>query len=220
VVRIGLASDSCGNTALLARAIDALEAAGADRIFFLGNQFSDVDGALALRRPPERREQDGTTSTVAGPDDDGFLRAVEGELRARADTAAASRLAASVVRVASRRCRELELGAPAKLLEMVGGSLCCLVHDKADLTRDDIANATFFFHGNSEAPALLRFGPRYFVTPGHLRAAAPRDRPATWSVLEVELGRVELVVYGEDGRERERVHEGIAVGSGGRVKVR
>jgi len=216
VVRIGLASDSCGNTALLVRALDALDAAGADRIFFLGGRFTDIDAAMAAR------EQGGASASAphspAGEDAAAFLRAVEGELRSRIETAGAR--AGRIVRIASRGCRERTRGAPGKLLEMVGGSLCCLVHDKADLTRDDIANATFLFHGNTDAPALVRFGPRYFVTPGHLRAGAPVDRPATWAVLEIEPERVELVVFGENGRERERLREEVVAGPGARVKVR
>jgi len=214
-VRIGLASDSCGNTALLVRALDALDAAGADRIFFLGARFTDVDAAMAARA--QSAPSTGAPPPPAG-EDEAFLREVEGELRSRIETAATR--VGRIVRIASRSCRERAPSAPGKLLEMVGGALCCLVHDKADLTRDDIANATFLFHGNADAPALVRFGPRYFVTPGHLRASAPADRPATWAVLEFESERVELVVYGEDGRERERLREEVVAAPGARVKVR
>jgi hypothetical protein len=170
VVRIGLVSDSCGHAPLLARALAALDHAGAERLFFLGCRWADADAALA---PP-------------------FPVAVAARLRSR------------LVRVGSASCPERASGeAPAKLIEMVGGSLAYLVHDKADLARDEIANATFLLHGAADVPALVRIGPRFFVTPGRL-AGVPAG---TFALLELDGSRVELVVFDVDGRERTRLTE-------------
>jgi predicted phosphodiesterase len=189
VIRIGLVSDSCGDAPLLARALAALDQAGAERLFFLGGRWADADAALAPPFP----------------------------------AAAAARIRARLARVAGSSSPERASGkAPAKVIEMVGGALACLVHDKADLTRDDIANATFLFHGAADAPALVQIGPRFFVTPGRLaRPAAPVGGPppqGTWALLELDGTRVDLVVFGADGQEGTRLSaQGVA---GAQVKIR
>lgn len=182
MTRIGLVSDSAGDAPLLARALAALEQAGAERFFFMGGRWADADAALAL--PP----------LAPG---------------------AAARVRARLARVASRACPERAGGAaPAKALEMVAGALGYLVHDKADLTRDEIASATFLFHGAVDAPALVRIGPRFFVSPGRLSAPGG----GSWGLLAVDEGRVELTVYGADGRERARLAEQAP--GGAQVKLR
>jgi len=207
VIRIGLVSDSCGDAPLLARALAALDQAGAERLFFLGDRWADADAALAPPFP----------------------------------AAAAARIRARLARVAGSSSPERASGkAPAKAIEMVGGALACLVHDKADLTRDDIANATFLFHGAADAPALVQIGPRFFVTPGRLARPGAADRGAgvypparsdphapvvgapppqgTWALLELDGTRVDLVVFGADGQEGTRLSaQGVA---GAQVKIR
>jgi hypothetical protein len=189
VMRIGLASDSSGDTSLLARALATLERVGADRVFFLGSRWSDIDAAL-----PE------AVKIGASP-----------------------ALAGRVARVASRACPERAHGdAPAKAIEMVGGALGYLVHDKADLTRDEIASATFLFHGAVDAAALVRIGPRYFVTPGRLAAEPAPGGGAppvgSFALLELTDESVELVVFGAQGEERGRLREPVVTGA--QVKVR
>ena len=216
MIRIGLVSDSCGDAPLLARALAALDQAGAERLFFLGDRWADADAALAPPFP----------------------------------AAAAARIRARLARVAGSSSPERASGkAPAKAIEMVGGALACLVHDKADLTREDIANATFLFHGAADAPALVQIGPRFFVTPGrlarleapaHLARPGAADRGAgvypparsdphapvvgapppqgTWALLELDGTRVDLVVFGADGQEGTRLSaQGVA---GAQVKIR
>jgi len=201
VVRIGLVSDSWGDAPSLARALLALDQVGAERTFFLGGRWADAEAALASPLP----------------------------------AAAAARIGTRLVRVASRSCPERASGAaPGKAIEMVAGALGYLVHDKADLTRDEIASATFLLHGAADAPGLVRIGPRFFVTPGRLTPAsggggAPAlpvqagDRagvlvPGSWALLEVVAPRVELVVYGADGKERIRLTEEVPPGA--QVKIR
>jgi hypothetical protein len=59
-----------------------------------------------------------------------------------------------------------------KAVDMVGDTLCTLVHDKNDLTRDDLLNAQVFIHGKESEPKVVQIGPRFFVTPGRLAGAA------------------------------------------------
>jgi hypothetical protein len=103
-------------------------------------------------------------------------------------------------------------------VDLVEGRICCLVHDKAELDRDDISNATVLFHGNADRAALVQIGPRYFVTPGRLRAPAPGGPPATFGVLEMTARDLALTVYsGEGARLRE---ERARFDAGGKMSVR
>lgn len=208
-MRIGLASDSFGNVDALGRALDAFERARVDRIFFLGGRWGDLDVAIA------RRTAGGPAGKVES--DLEFLAAVQGAL-ARAAGSAKDPLATRLTRVASRACPEYGAGVPVKHVDLVEGKICCLVHDKADLDRDDIANATVIFHGNSAAPGVVQFGPRAFVTPGHLRVEAPAGKPATFAVAEVSAHDLVLTVHGADGAPGRQ--ERVVLAQHGKLSVR
>jgi predicted phosphodiesterase len=190
-LRIGLASDTYGNVDALSRALELFARATVDRIFFLGGGYGDVDVALARRRSGPRQGQ------APGAEGD-FLAAVEGAL-SRTAAAVQDPVASRIVRVASRACPERATGAPVKAVDLLDGRICSLVHDKADLTRDDIANASVLFHGNSGQAALVQIGPRCFVTPGHLRDPAPEGRPASFAILDVGAKELALTVYSAVG---------------------
>ncbi len=207
-MRIGLASDSFGNVDALARALDLFARQAVDRVFFLGGRWADVPQAMARRQAPAQ---------AAAPKDDPFLEAVRGAL-AREAGKAADPLEGKIVRVASRACPEAHSGAALRQIELVAGQLCCLVHDKADLGRDDIENAVLLFHGNSARAGLVAIGPRVFITPGHLRRPAPEGRPASFAVLEVGPQELELVVYDEAAAEVRR--ERAPFGARGKMTVR
>ncbi len=214
-MKIGLASDSFGNIEALSSAFERLAAAGAERIFFLGGRYADVEAVFHRRRAGVRggpAASDGETS---------FLEAVRGALaRASAGASAgADELERRIVRVASRACPEYQRErAPRKVFEMVDGLICCLVHDKSELTRDDIANASVLFHGNSGHAAMVAIGPRVFVTPGHLRAADPDGRPPSCALLEVGPETLELTVYSPSGEELRR--QKLAAGARSRMTVK
>jgi len=111
-------------------------------------------------------------------------------------------LAGKVVRVASRACPEYQDGkVPRKQLDLVDGRVACLVHDKSELSRDDIENATLILHGNSGQAALVAIGARCFVTPGHLRRPAPAGRPATFALLDAGPRELELTIFSEEAAE-------------------
>jgi predicted phosphodiesterase len=210
-LRIGLASDSHGNVDALERALDAFARARVDRVFFLGGRLADLDAALARRRG-------GSRNAPVPETDEEFLGAVRGAL-SRAVAAEPDPLHGKILRVASRACAEYAAGdVVRKQVDLVEGRICCLVHDKGELTRDDIANASVLFHGNSGNAALVQIGPRYFVTPGQLRAPAPGGRPATYGVLELTVKDLVLEVYSAEG---ERLREERATfAAGGKMAVR
>jgi predicted phosphodiesterase len=210
-VRIGLASDTYGNLAPLERALALFQNARVDRVFFLGGRVGDVDAVLS-------RRAGGSRSAPVPQSDAEFLAAVRGALERQAE-ARKDPLDGRIVRVASRACPEHESGkVPPKQVDLVEGKISCLVHDKANLTRDDIANAALIFHGNSAAPAIVQIGPRCFVTPGHLRTPAPAGRPATFALAEVTAKDLVLTVFGEDGAELKR--DRVSFAAGGKVSVR
>jgi predicted phosphodiesterase len=203
-VRIGLVSDTFGNLDALERALALFERTRVDRIFFLGGRVADVDAVLA-------RRAGGSREAPVPATDAEFLAAVRGALE-RQEAARADPLDGRIVRVASRACPEYESGkVPRKQVDLVEGRISALVHDKADLTRDDIANAALIFHGNTVAPALVQIGPRCFVTPGHLRAAAPAGRPATFALAEVTARELLLTVFSGEAVELRRDRVSFAV---------
>lgn len=216
-MKIGLASDSFGNVDALSSAFEWLTTAGAERIFFLGGRYADVEAVLDRRRAGARR-------APADPGGEmGFLEAVKGALARAAAVGGADggavELERRVVRVASRACPEYQLErAPRKVFEMVDGLICCLVHDKSELTRDDIANASVLFHGNSGHAAMVAIGPRVFVTPGHLRALDPGGRPPSCALLQVGREALELTVYSPRGKELRR--EKLEVGARSKMSVK
>jgi len=210
-VRIGLASDSYGNVDPLERAFEQFQRAQVDRVFFLGGRAADVDAVLARRGGGSRR--------APIPQTDGeFLTAVRGAL-ARQALATRDPLDGHIVRVASRACPEYESGKVArKQVDLLEGWIGCLVHDRADLSRDDIANAALLFHGNSAAAGIVQIGPRCFVTPGHLRASAPEGRPATFAIAEVTQHELVLTVFSEQCTELRQ--DRVRLGSSGKMTVR
>jgi predicted phosphodiesterase len=215
VLRVGLASDSFGNLDALGVALDIFARVGAERIFFLGGWYADVPAALARRRAAA---SPGPDAAAGSPVDGGdFLAAVRSSL-SHATATMGDALAGRITRVASRACPEVALGAPTKTVDMLEGLLCCLVHDKADLTREDISNASLLFHGKSETAALVQIGPRVFMTPGSLNARAAEGRPATFAFLDLQPPEVELVVFSGDGAELRR--ERATLASGAKVSVK
>lgn len=211
-MRIGLASDCFGNVEDLARALERFVSEKVDRIFFLGGRYGDVDAAVG--RMKERRKE-----VTADEGDEGFLEVFRVVLSAHAvgPDEESERLRRKIIRVASRACPEYEVGsAPKKLMELVEGHVACLVHDKSELTRDDITNAPLLFHGNSAQAAVVQIGPRVFITPGHLRSPAPEGRPATFGIVDLDSRSLTLVVYGTDGNELRREQADLG---GGRAKM-
>jgi hypothetical protein len=58
---------------------------------------------------------------------------------------------------------------PGRTIELFDDKVVLLVHDKAALDQEDIANAFVIVYGKSKQAAVHRFGPRTFCTPGPLK---------------------------------------------------
>jgi hypothetical protein len=172
-MKYGLLSDSAGDIDALATAVDLLLGKGAERIAFLGGYWTDLDMVFQRRRVMLRGREEYTDNDFLA-DVAGFMAKRELELKGAAAKAAApkdemDRFMGRFVRVPDRESLQYrDPNIPIKLPELVGSVICCLVHDKADLVKEDVANAALLIHGRGKAPGVVQIGPRFFVTPGRL----------------------------------------------------
>ncbi len=203
---IGLLSDSHGDLAAFDAAYELLRGKGAQRFIFLGGRYTDLDEWILDRRERSRggreysgadfiedvakwlavTEQKPRPRSLSVTDDD--LKALEGDpLLVREH----------FLRTPERDSLQYRDPAiPRKMLDMMGDTLCCLVHDKNDLSRDDLVNALVFIHGKESEPKLVQIGPRYFLTPGRLAGAAEQ----TCALLEREDRNVRYTAFRLDGK--------------------
>ncbi len=169
---IGILADSRGDLEAFGAAYELLSRRGAERFFFAGGWYSDLDNWIAQRRH--------TASLVS-------------------EAQALLRLEDKFVRTPDRDSPNYEDPKTGKkALDMLGEVLCCIVHDKNDLDREDLLNATVFFHGKGSEPKVVQIGPRFFVTPGQLSGAVQAtcglvervDRDLVFSAFTLDGNRV------------------------------
>jgi hypothetical protein len=173
----GLFSDSHGDLGAFDAAYELLKAKGAKRFFFMGGRYTDLD-EWVLRRKEKARGGRNYTDQDFLADVSNFLSAQEQVTRPMAwgssgEEAGIDRLKERFARTPERDCLQyLDPNVDKKRVDMLGDVLCCLVHDKNDLTKDDLLNAQVFIHGKESEPKLVQIGPRFFVTAGKLTGAA------------------------------------------------
>jgi len=199
-------SDSHGDLAAFDAAYELLRGKGAQRFMFLGGRYTDLDEWILDRRERSRggREYSGADfiEDVAK-----WLAVTEQKPRPRSlsvndDDLKALEEDPLLVRENFLRTPERDSlqyrdpAIPRKMLDMLGDTLCCLVHDKNDLSRDDLVNALVFIHGKESEPKLVQIGPRYFLTPGRLAGAAEQ----TCALLEREERNVRYTAFRLDGK--------------------
>lgn len=145
-MRVGVVADSGGDVEALRRAYAMLmESQSCERFFFLGGNWSDVESLFTPEAPSA--EKDFTAAVTA------FI--------AQQDPVV---VAEHVVRVTEKNGPGGEDN--LKVIDMLGPSLCLLVHNKADLNKDDITNAPLILHGKSSKHGVVKIGARAFITPG------------------------------------------------------
>lgn len=205
---IGILSDSNGDVAAIDSAYDLLKAKGCKRFFFCGGRYSDLDEWLAFRKQKQRGDQ--------GYSDMDFLSDVSGWLgggdqiergavfgRQEAETSAKksgdelARLLDKFTRTPERDSLQFRNADIAKKhVDMIGDHLCCMVHDKNDLDRDDLMNGSVFIHGKQSEPKVVQIGNRFFVSPGQLSGAAEQ----TCALFEVVDKQLRFSAYTLDGK--------------------
>ena len=203
---IGILSDSHGDLAAFDAAYELLRAKGAQRFIFLGGRYTDLDEWILDRRERSRggREYSGADfiEDVAR-----WLAVTEQKPRPRSLSLGEDELKQMdedplLVREHFLRTPERDSlqyrdpSIPRKMLDMVDDTLCCLVHDKNDLTRDDLLNALVFIHGKDSEPKMVQIGPRFFLTPGRLAGAAEQ----TCALLEREERNLRFSAFRLDGK--------------------
>nr|WP_217916986.1 MULTISPECIES: hypothetical protein [unclassified Myxococcus] len=158
-----------------------LRSKGARRFLFAGARYTDLDEWVLWRRQKSRGGREysdadflaDVTNWLGSQD---ALPRTPSRAEAPADVASEDdrRLVMErFIRVPERE--SLQYRDPSinnKVMDLMGDTLCCVVHDKNDLTRDDLLNALLFVHGKEPDPKVVQIGPRYFLTPGRLVGAA------------------------------------------------
>ncbi len=179
---IGIFSDSDGDLNALDAALRLLSSRGAQRFLFAGGKYSDLDDWVKWKRDEARALTDYSNLDFLA-DISNYL--VEAEQLERppafGNAYELSRTNEELTRMADRVIRTPEKGclqyqdpkSPRKAMDMLGDTLCCVVHDKNDLDKEDMLNAVLLVHGNEKEPKVVQIGPRYFLTPGSLKGAAP-----------------------------------------------
>nr|WP_274622708.1 hypothetical protein [Myxococcus fulvus] len=158
-----------------------LRSLGARRFLFTGARYTDLDEWLLWRRQKSRGGREysdadflADVSQWLGSQDALPRTPSRGEAPADVASEEDRRLVMErFVRVPERD--SLQYRDPAinnKAMDLLGDTLCCVVHDKNDLTREDLLNALVFIHGKDPEPKVVQIGPRYFLTPGRLVGAA------------------------------------------------
>ena len=158
-MRLGLVGPADGDSALLREAAEFLLGdCGVEQAVYLGSEHT-LRGVV----------ESWANQVVQGVATEGrFLdEALEAALRADGATIdALLERDRELRRLAALRCLPAH---PARAVELVDDKVVLFVHDKALLDPEDIANAFLIVYGRSKQPALHRFGPRTFFTPGPLK---------------------------------------------------
>jgi len=100
---------------------------------------------------------------------------------------------------------------PACAIEMLDKWIVLIVHDKAVLDEDDVANAHVIVYGQADEANYKRFGPRSFLTPG------PLSKGLVGSVGLRPDGTLELQLLDLDGVKV--LSESLAPAAAGKVVV-
>ena len=197
---IGLFSDSHGDLVAFDRAFELLCLKGAKRFFFAGGRYTDLEEWIAARKTKARGDRE------YGEDD--FLTDITNFLSAKSQLprppafsgespAEPDRLKERFVRSPERDSLQyLDANIGKTAMDMIGDTLCCIVHDKNDLTRENMQNALIFVHGKESEPKVVQIGPRFFIAPGTLTGAAEQ----TCGLLERVEKNLAFSAFALDGR--------------------
>ena len=198
---IGIFSDSHGDLEAFDAAYELLRGKGARRFFFMGGRYTDLDEWVIKKKEKARGGRSYTDNDFLA-DISNFLSSKEQVERPPAWGGAVEEenldhLKDKFVRTPEKGSLQyLDPNVDKKRVDMLGDLLCCLVHDKNDLGRDDLLNATVFIHGKESEPKVVQIGPRFFVTCGSLTGAAEQS----CALIEIAQKQVHFSAFTLDGR--------------------
>lgn len=201
---IGVFSDSDGDLTAFDAALKFLAAKGARRFLFAGGKFADLDEWVKWKRAEVKAQSDYSSEDFL-EDVKNYLIGMEQVERPAAFGTAHEQVRAieELTQMKDKILRSPEKGSlayadtavPRKVLEMVGDTICCLVHDKNDLDKEDMINAIVLVHGKDAEPKVVKVGPRTFITPGRLTGNKP-----TVGLLEMVEKQVVYSAFTLDGK--------------------
>ncbi len=203
MVAIGVFSDSDGDLTAFDAALKFLASKGARRFLFAGGKFDDLDEWVKWKRAEVKAQSDYSGDDFL-EDVQRYLIGLEQVDRPAAFGTAHEQVRAieELTRMKDKILRAPEKGSlayqdtavPRKMMEMLGDALCCLVHDKNDLDKEDMLNAAVLVHGKDSEPKVVQIGPRTFITPGTLKG----DKP-TVGLIETQDRQVLFSAFTLDG---------------------
>lgn len=218
---IGVLSDSEGDLEVFDAALKFLAAKGARRFLFAGGRYADLDEWVKWKREEVREASDYSDGDFL-EDVERFLIGLEQVERPAAFGTAYESIRAieELTRMKDKILRAPEKGSlaykdpavPNKVMDLLGDTLCCLVHDKNDLSKEDMVNAVVLVHGKEPEPGVVQIGPRTFVSPGRLKGG---KRPIV-GLLDVTDRQLTFSAFTLDGTT---VIDKQVVSTGGKSKV-
>ena len=202
---IGVFSDSEGDLEVFDAALKFLAAKGARRFLFAGGRYEDLDEWVKWKRDEVRAKSDYSNDDFL-EDVERFLIGLEQVERPAAFGTAyeAIRAIEELTRMKDKILRAPEKGSlayqdssvPRKVMDLLGDTLCCVVHDKNDLSKEDMVNAVVLVHGKEAEPQVVQIGPRTFVTPGRLKGG---KRPIV-GLIDANQGQLTFSAFSLDGK--------------------
>lgn len=218
---IGVFSDSEGDLEVFDAALKFLASKGARRFLFAGGRYEDLDEWVKWKREEVREASDYSDGDFL-EDVERFLIGLEQVERPAAFGTAYESIRAieELTRMKDRILRAPEKGSlaykdsaiPNKVMDLLGDTLCCLVHDKNDLSKEDMVNAIVLVHGKDPEPQVVQIGPRTFVSPGRLKGG---KRPIV-GLLDVVDRQLTFSAFTLDGNT---VIDKQVLSTGGKSKV-
>lgn len=192
---IGIFGDTGGDLELFESALRFLSQRGARRFLFAGGRYDDLDDWLRIKRDEVRAQTDYSNADFL-EDVSRFLIGLEQKERPAAFGTSweLARAIEEVMRMKDRVVRTPEKGSlqyqdssvPRKAVDIVGDVLCCVVHDKNDLDKEDIVNAAVLVHGKEAEPKVVQIGPRTFITPGRVKGG-PKSTVGLLELVDKQL---------------------------------
>jgi hypothetical protein len=192
---IGIFGDTGGDLGLFESALRFLSDRGAKRFLFAGGNYDDLDDWLQTKRDEMRAQADYSNGDFL-EDVSRFLLGLEQKDRPAAFGTAweLARAIEEIMRMKDKVLRTPEKGSlqyqdpavPRKAVDIVGDILCCVVHDKNDLDKEDMVNAAVLVHGKEAEPKVVQIGPRFFITPGRVNGG-PKSTVAMLELIDKQL---------------------------------
>lgn len=192
---IGIFGDTGGDLGLFESALRFLSDRGAKRFLFAGGKYDDLDDWLRTKRDEMRAQADYSNGDFL-EDVSRFLLGLEQKDRPAAFGTAweLARAIEEIMRMKDKVLRTPEKGSlqyqdpsvPRKAVDIVGDVLCCVVHDKNDLDKEDMVNAAVLVHGKEAEPKVVQIGPRFFITPGRVNGG-PKSTVAMLELVDKQL---------------------------------